>query len=130
MSSLNRGFNVARAVEAFAEFGQMTAAQFADYADISRYDAHAVLNRMNRPTKAGVKRIHIIAWDDQHDNARRYPRAVFKWGDGIDKKRPKPDVRAVRRRSEEKRNKAYRMNSVFNMGITRETIREIRRNSK
>lgn len=128
MSSTNRGPLVIKAIEAFAEFGQMTAQQFADYADIGRYDAHAVLTRMNKRTKAGEKRIHITAWEHNHDGARRYPRAMFKWGDGVDKKRPKPDIQAIRRRSEEKRNKTFRLNSVFNMAMTRDTIRSIRRN--
>jgi hypothetical protein len=114
-------------MEAFEEFKRMTAQEFADYADLGRYDAHAVLNRMKRRTKAGVKRIHIAAWTYEHDDARRYPRAVFMLGDKEDKQRPKPNVRLNRQRSEHKTIKAIRMTSVFNMGLTRDKVREIRK---
>lgn len=127
MASTNTGFHVIKAYEALHEFGKITAQEFADYADIGRYDAHAVLNRMAKRTKAGEKRIHIANWTYDHDDARRYPRAIFMIGDKPDKPRPKPDVAANRRRSELKRNTTFRMNSVFNMAMTRDKIRELRR---
>ena len=127
MTTTNTGSHVIKALEAFAEFGRLTAQEFADYADIGRYDAHAVLNRMAKRTKDGVKRIHIAGWTHGHDNARRYPRAVFMLGDKPDKPRPKPDIRLNRQRSEHKSLKAIRMSSVFNMALPRDKIREIRR---
>jgi hypothetical protein len=128
LSTTNTGAHVIKALEALAEFKRITAQEFADYADIGRYDAHAVLNRMNKRTKAGVKRIHIAAWTYEHDDARRYPRAVFMLGDKEDRKKPKPNIRLNRQRSEHKTAKTIRMSSVFNMGLTRDTIREMRRN--
>jgi len=127
MGATNTGAYVIKALEALEEFKRLTAQEFADYADLGRYDAHAVLNRMKRRTKAGVKRIHIAAWTYEHDDARRYPRAVFMLGDKEDKQRPKPNVRLNRQRSEHKAIKAIRMTSVFNMALPREKIREIRR---
>lgn len=127
MSSTNTGSHVMKVWEALETFGKVTAQEFADYADIGRYDAHAVLNRMAKRTKAGVKRIYIANWTYDHDDARRYPRAVFMAGDKPDKPKPKPNVRENRRRSEAKRNKTLRMNSVFNMALSRDKIRELRR---
>lgn len=127
MTTTNTGPHVVKALEAFNEFGRMTAQEFADWADISRYDAHAVLNRMNKRTKAGDKRIHVIDWTYGHDDARRYPRPVYALGDRIDKPKPKADVAANRRRYEQGKNKMYRMNSVFNLAMTRDKIREIRK---
>lgn len=127
MSSMNTGSHILKIWEALAEFGKITAQEFADYADIGRYDAHAALNKMNRRTKAGVKRIYIADWTYEHDDARRYPRAVFMVGDKPDKPKPKPNRRENRRRSEAKRNKTLRMNSVFNMALPRDKIRELRR---
>ena len=127
MSSTNTGSHVIKVLEALETFGQITAQEFADYADIGRYDAHAVLNRMAKRTKAGVKRLYVADWTYEHDDARRYPRAVFMVGDKPDKRKPKPDVRENRRRSEHKAIKTLRMNSVFNMALTRDKIREIRR---
>lgn len=127
MSSMNTGSHVIKALEALEAFGKITAQEFADYADIGRYDAHAVLNRMIKRTKAGEKRLHIADWTYEHDDARRYPRAVFMVGDKPDKPKPKPSIRENRRRSEAKRNKTLRMNSVFNMALPRDKIRELRR---
>jgi hypothetical protein len=127
MASTNTGSHVTKVWEALEAFGRITAQEFADYADIGRYDAHAVLNRMAKRTKAGEKRLHIADWTYDHDDARRYPRAVFMVGDKPDKPRPKPDVRENRRRSETKRNTFFRVTSVFNLAMTRDKIREIRR---
>ena len=127
MGTTNTGMHVIKAFEAFSEFGRMTAQEFADYADIGRYDAHAVLNRMKKPTKAGPKRIYVADWTYEHDDAKRYPRAVYMLGDKPDKPKPKPNIRLNRQRSEHKVIKAIRMTSVFNMGLTRDKIREVRR---
>ncbi len=127
MGTTNTGMHVIKALEAFAEFKRITAQEFADYADIGRYDAHAVLNRMNKRTKAGVKRIHIADWTYEHDDARRYPRAVFMLGDKEDKKKPKPNIRLNRQRSEHQSIKAIRMTSVFNMAMPRDAVRQVRK---
>jgi len=127
VTTTNTGMHVIKAMEAFAEFGRLTAQEFADYADIGRYDAHAVLNRMNKRTKAGEKRIHVADWTYEHDDARRYPRAVFMLGDKEDKKKPKPNIRLNRQRSEHKTANAIRMTSVFNMGLTRDAVRQVRK---
>jgi len=127
VTTLNTGQHVIKALEALNEFGRISAQEFADWADIGRYDAHAVLVRMSKRTKAGVKRIHIADWTHGHDGARRYPRPVYALGDQRDKPKPKPDVAANRRRYEQGKNKMYRMSSVFNLAMTRDKIREIRK---
>jgi hypothetical protein len=48
-------------------------------------------------------------------------------GDQEDKKKPKPNIRANRQRSEHKTTKAIRMTSVFNMGLTRDAVRQVRK---
>lgn len=127
MGSTNTGSHVTRVWEALESFGRITAQEFADYADIGRYDAHAVLYRMAKRTKAGEKRLYVAAWVYEHDDAKRYPRAVYMAGDKPDKPRPQPDIRENRRRSEAKRNNLIRVTSVFNLALTRQKIREIRR---
>jgi hypothetical protein len=127
LTTTNTGVHVLKALEALAEFGRMTAQEFADYADIGRYDAHAVLNRMNKRTKAGLKRLHVADWTYTHDDAKRYPRAVYMVGDLPDKKKPKPNIKENRKRSEHKRNNIIRATSIFNMAMPRDKIRELRR---
>jgi hypothetical protein len=127
MSTTNKGVLVTQAWAALTEFGKITAQEFADYADIGRYDAHAVLSRMSKRTKAGEKRLHICDWVHAHDDARRYPRPVFMLGDFPDKSKPKPNLRENRRRSEHKRYNMIRATSIFNIAMTRDKIREIRK---
>ena len=117
MTTTNKGVLVTKAWEALEEFGKITAQEFADWADISRYDAHAVLGRMSKRTKDGLKRLYVADWTYEHDDARRYPRAIFMIGDKPDKKKPKPNITDNSRRHEQSKNRMYRMNSVFNMPV-------------
>ena len=117
LSSLNRGQRVIDTTAAIVEFGEITAMELAEYLKITRYDAHAVLNRMNKRTKAGLKRIHIVRYIDDHDGARTYPRAVFAMGDKPDAKKPKADQLAVKRRYYARLKSRTTMNSVFNLGM-------------
>ena len=110
MSSLNRGQRVIDTTAAIAM-------ELAEYLDITRYDAHAVLNRMNKRTKAGLKRIYVVRYIDDHDGARTYPRAVFAMGDKPDAKKPKADQNAVKRRYYARLKSRTTMNSVFNLGL-------------
>ena len=127
MTTTNKGPLVKKALDGLKEYGRLTAQEFADYADVSRYDAHAVLRRMNRRTQAGEKRLHIADWSYSHDDSRRYPRPVFMLGDKPDKAKPKPNRTENRRRSDKKIQNMIRMSSVFNLAMPRQKIREIRR---
>ena len=117
MGTLNRGQRVIDTTAAIVEFGEITAMELAEYLDITRYDAHAVLNRMNKRTKAGVKRIHVVRYIDDHDGARKYPRAVYAMGDKPDAKRPKADQLRVKREYYARVKSRTTMNSVFNLGM-------------
>lgn len=117
MSSLNRGQRVIDTTAAIVEFGEITASELAEHLGITRYDAHAVLNRMNKRTKAGLKRIHVVRYINDHDGARTYPRAVFAMGDKPDAKKPKADQLAVKRRYYARLKSRTTMNSVFNLGM-------------
>ena len=117
MSSMNRGIRVINTLAAIVEFGEITAMELAEYLDISRYDAHAVLNRMNKRTKAGIKRIHIIRYIYDHVGARKYPRAVYAMGDNPDAKKPKANHLKVKREYYARVKSRLTMNSVFNLGL-------------
>ena len=55
LSSLNRGQRVIDTTAALVEFGEITAMELAEYLGVTRYDAHAVLNRMNKRTRAKLR---------------------------------------------------------------------------
>lgn len=117
MSSLNRGQRVIDTLATIKEFGEVTAMELAEYLGITRYDAHAVLNRMSKRTKAGLKRIHVVRYIHDHDGARKYPRAVYAMGDKPDAKKPKADQNAVKREYYARLRSRTTMNSVFNLGL-------------
>ena len=89
MSSLNRGQRVIDTTAAIVEFGEITASELAEYLGITRYDAHAVLNRMNKRTKAGLKRIHVVRYIDDHDGARTYPGPSLRWVTSLTPRNPR-----------------------------------------
>jgi hypothetical protein len=95
----------------------MTAMELAEYLGIARYDAHAVLNRMNKRTKAGLKRIYVVRYIYDHDGARKYPRPVYAIGDKPDAKKPKANQLAVKREYYARLKSRTTMNSVFNLGL-------------
>lgn len=117
MSSLNRGQRVIDTTATLVQFGEITAMELAEHLEISRYDAHAVLTRMNKRTKAGLKRIYIVRYIFDHDGARDYPRPVYAMGDKPDARRPKSDQLAVKRRYYARMKLRTTMNSVFNLGL-------------
>ena len=117
MSCLNRGQRVTDTIVALVQLGEMTAMELAEYLDIARYDAHAVLNRMNKRTKAGLKRIYVVRYIYDHDGARKYPRPVYAIGDKPDAKKPKADRLAVKREYYARLKSRTTMNSVFNLGL-------------
>jgi DNA-binding MarR family transcriptional regulator len=117
LSSLNRGPRVIDTLATIEEFGEVTAMELAEYLGITRYDACAVLNRMIKRTKAGLKRIYIIRYIHDHEGARKYPRAVYAQGDRPDAKKPKADQNAVKREYYARLRSRTTMNSVFNLGL-------------
>ena len=108
---------VVMATSAINEFGEISAMELAEYCKISRYDAHAVLRRMNKPTKYAPKRLHVVRYINDHDGARKYPRPVYAMGNKPDAKKPKADQLAVKRAYYARLKSRTLMNSVFNMAL-------------
>lgn len=117
MSSLNRGRRVIATIAALVECGEITAMELAEHLGITRYDAHAVLHRMSKRTKAGLKRAYVVRYIYDHDGARNYPRAVYALGDKPDAPKPKADQLAVKREYYARQKSHSTMNSVFNLGM-------------
>lgn len=78
-------------------FGPMTYTRAALQAGVTRDNARRTLNRLAAERPA-VRRVHICGWVDEFANERAYPRPVFKFGSGANKKRPpkKPRAQIVR----------------------------------
>lgn len=110
---------------ALRENGPMTRVEIERELGVDRRAVSPVLSRMAKPTKTGPKRLFVSAYvlDDKDGSSRRYPRAVFDVGDRPDAKKPKSDMAANKRRYIEKQKGRILMNSVFNLGKTRQQVR-------
>lgn len=106
------------------EEGPMTRAELCASLGMGHDYVSAVLTRLSRASKTLPKRVHIVGYAEDAVGKRRYPRAVYAIGDGQDKKRPRPDKKAVRRRYEENKRKLITGASVFNLGMNRAQINE------
>lgn len=112
---------------ALEQYGPQSRAELEQSAGIPKELIAAVLSRMNKSLPRAGKQIHICSYVYDAEGSRRYPRAVYALGDGVDVKKPKPSPLENRRRYESKKNGMYRMNSVFNMGKSRDQIRAERK---
>lgn len=124
MTTTRRGFGATvLAIEiVLSQQGPMTRSQIEDELGVGKAQVSAVLTRMRRRGKDGVKRIHIKAWVDSHEGGRRYPRAVYAMGDNPCKTKPKPDLAANKRRYLQSKRSILKANFVFNLGLTDQQI--------
>jgi len=111
---------VSRIQKALAELGRMTGAELCQELEVSKSDLSAVISRMHRASKTLPKRLHIVGYIHEHEtHERRYPRAIYALGDGIDKPKPKTSRKEIVRRYASNKRKRFTGNSVFNLGLTR-----------
>lgn len=110
------------AIEILLSAGPMTRSEIEDELGVGKAQVSAVLTRMRRRDKAGVKRIHITRWVFTHDHGRRYPRAVYAIGDKKCQTKPKACAAANRRRYLAAKRAVAKMNWVFNLGLTDQQI--------
>lgn len=120
---MTRALHIPVALRLLKEFGPMTAAELGQHLGLDRFGYAALASVLNKPLKKVGKRIHIVRWVYDHEGQRRYPRAVYALGDGLDVPRPKRDVRAVKQRYEQARRTRLRMSSVFRLGAYLKDIR-------
>jgi hypothetical protein len=95
--------------------GPMTSAEMCSSLKLDRHIVGAVLHRMRNSSSRMPKRIRIIGFAFDEPGQRRYPRAIYEIGGGVDTEKP-------RRQTNAKSCKTYRLrkktivNSVFALG--------------
>lgn len=114
---------------ALEQYGNQSRAELEVSAGIKKELIAAIVSRMNKRCPRVGKQIHVNHYVYDAEGARRYPRAVYALGDGVDAKKPKASTLENRRRYDAKKKGMYRMNSVFNMGKSRDQIRAEMRGS-
>lgn len=112
---------------ALEQYGPQSRAELEHSAGIRKDLIAAIVSRMNKITPRAGKQIYICRYVYDAEGARRYPRAVYALGAGNDVPKPKPSQLENRRRYDAKRLGLYRMNSVFNLGKSRDQIRAERK---
>jgi hypothetical protein len=106
---------------ALRDFGPMTGHDLADVIRVSVDHVNKALRRMREPSRRrkplGERRVHIVDWTRDAENARAFPRAVYQIGHGQNRARPpaKPRREIVRQQRIRKIGKT-RMNFAFNLG--------------
>jgi len=63
------------------------------------------------------QRAHIKGYVYDQEGQKRYPRATYAYGPGINAPKPKPDKQAIQKRSRNKRISLLSSNSVFNLAL-------------
>lgn len=110
-------------LDALKSYGPMTQAEICVTVGLTKERLGNVVSRLHYNAPKVGKQIHIVKYVYDAEGMRRYPRAVYAIGFGIDALKPKSDKKAIKRRYEEKRRRMFSMNSVFNMAKTRDQVR-------
>jgi hypothetical protein len=106
------------------ELGPMTRNEIEAALPEGKVCISSVLSRMNRKTPQSGKRVYIKAYVYDAVDLKRYPRAVYALGDKKDAVKPKANHNENRKRYVQKKVNQYRMNNVFNLGLSQKKIRE------
>lgn len=112
---------------ALEQYGPQSRAELEISAGIPKSMISAIVSRMHKNTPRTGKQIYIVRYVYDAESARRYPRAVYALGAGNDATKPKPSHLENRRRYDAKRKGWYGMNSVFNLGKSRDQLRAERK---
>jgi hypothetical protein len=110
-------------LDTLAEYGPMTMNEVREIVNVPKNSVAATLSSLHRNRPQMGKRIHVKTYVFDAEGSRRYPRAVYALGDLPDAIKPKSDEKEIKRRYLQNRKRKYTMNSVFNMGKTRDQIR-------
>lgn len=110
-------------LKALQDLGPMTCIEICRHLNLPKEKVGSVLVRLKKPGSKTPQRVHVAAYVYDAEGMRRYPRAVFALGEGKHAKKPKSDVRANRKRYDDKRK--LRVNSVWMLGMSRNERRRI-----
>lgn len=121
------GSTTDRILHLLAEYDELTRAEICEHLSMDRQYVSAIVSRLNRKTPTLPKRIYIVRYVHDAIGSRRYPRAVYALGDKPDARKPKSDVRAIKRRYEANLKRRLSGSSVFNLAMSRQQIHAMRK---
>lgn len=109
------------------EIGPMTRAEICKHLGREKQDIASVVSRLNKRSPWFAKRIYIKEYVYDMEGERYYPRAVYALGDKPNKRRPKSDPKEIKRRYWARVSLKMKTNSVFNLGLSRATLRAMKK---
>ena len=118
-----RGEVVEQLRSILTELGPMTTSEICQVLGMQKDEVSSVLARMKKKLPKCEQRVHICGYTYDCEGARRYPRAIYAVGPGVNVPHPKPDPKENKRRYNA--NKTKKVNSVWMLGMTRTARREI-----
>jgi hypothetical protein len=105
------------------QYGGMSRAEIEVFVGIPKESISAIVSRLHKSTPRMGKQIYISHYIYDAEGQRRYPRAVYNLGALPDVPKPKSNPKETKRRYLQGVKAKYTMNSVFNLGMTRDQIR-------
>jgi hypothetical protein len=124
------GNTTAEVLRMLEEYGPMTRAEICKQLGRDKTAIAAVVSRLHKASTERPQRIFIKAYVYDQEGERYYPRAVFALGSKKDAPRPKRNVAAVRARYWARKTVLMKANSVFHLGLSRETLRQMHKQVK
>ena len=98
-----------------SDYGSMTMAEVCNITGLDKWNASAVLHRLNHASPRRPKRIYIVKWVYDQEGQKRYPRALYDIGDHADAPKPKRNMQAVAKRYRDAKRSRLKTNFVFNL---------------
>lgn len=128
MTKRNWGELIAKILLTLKEYGPMTRAEIQQHLGLTKYDFGGCLGRMCRSSPLAPQRLHISGYTRDAEGAKRYIRPIYSYGPGENVKKP-----VFSRNRERVENYKIQINrvrnaSVFNLGLRRDDIRQMKKN--
>lgn len=119
---------IGKILEALQTYGPMTRAEIEEQIGFTKEVFGGCLGRMARDSKLIPQRIHISGYTRDHEGARRYLRPVYSYGPGQNAKKPNGYQKKDRVHYYQMQINRVRNASVFNLGLRRDDIRQMKKN--
>ena len=115
-------------IDLLTEQGPMTRSEIDQNLKSIEYKIIAsTISHLKRKSKIKGRRIYIKQYVYDDEIRRYYPRAVYALGDQPDAKKPPRNDKLTKQRYLEKVKGKYKLNNVFNLGLTRDAIYALRK---
>lgn len=121
----------ARILELLTDYGPMTRAELDGHLDHTASSIGPVLTRMIKTRSKRPQRLHVSDWVTDHEGQRKYPRAVYAIGPGVNKPyKPAVSAKAAHAKRQAEYLRLLKTSSVFNLGVTRKQFAERKRSAQ